>query len=137
MSTTKKILFVLVLIFLVNIFPVRILAEEKYYVPVSPDQPFATNSIIVMMKIEVSMQIKNYTVDDFAEVSPDELIDINPYDYQIYVQYLKHEIDELPEKLNIRRTFTLKWDRNFTKEEIKKTIHLYSFYFINNVYFCS
>ena len=66
-------------------------ADEKKYVDVSIEQEFSTNSVCLLITHSASMQVKDYTPRDFIEVSPDQVIDDDPYTYEYIVKYLKGE----------------------------------------------
>ncbi len=55
--------------------------EEKINVEVSADENFSGNSIIVIMKNNVSLKFEDYDVDDFSEVNAISVENIAPYTY--------------------------------------------------------
>lgn len=126
----KKVIIIILFFFVITICSPNILinAEDKVIVTVTPDQSFSTNSIIVMMKHDVSLKIKDYTCDDFAEVMPDKIEDLDPYTYENIVKYFKNEpLDIDVNYLNIntfRRSFCLRWNKEFTKSEIIEKIEI-------------
>ncbi len=127
MKAINKIFIIIVcLIFSFVLSFAHLKADEKKYVDVSIEQEFSTNSVCLLITHSASMQVKDYTPRDFIEVSPDQVIDDDPYTYEYIVKYLKGEqIDT--NKINIdqfRRGLTLKWNNDKTKEEIIEIIHI-------------
>lgn len=122
MSALKKFLTVIVFVFLTMLNSASSLVNSS----VSVEQKFSTNLIIVNLTHEASMKNKTYTPLDFAEVNPDQVVEGDPYTYELFLKYLDGQtIDS--DKLNVEtyeRCLFIKWNKDLSKEKIIENIHI-------------
>lgn len=107
-------------------FSFKIVAfDEKSIIPLSTEHPFSTNSIIVCMKSDLRDEFVEYSIDDFKEVYPNEVINNDIYSDDLFSTKANREESDLS-KTNLKKggnSLTLKWDKNFTKKEIIEMIN--------------
>ena len=119
------IVFVLLLALLINVNFSSVKAEEKVYSHATVNQSFAQDSVVILMKHEVSMKEKTYYPRDFIEVHPDKVEDNGEYSYKEVLKYLRGEpYNKNINVNNFRRSLVLKWNVEKTKEEIIDIIHI-------------
>lgn len=104
--------------------------EEKKEPIVSIDQDFSLNSICVMLKYYRTLDMKEYTIEDFLYFSPDKVIEADSYLYDLIKEKIKgnkvpKNIDE-KDYSSYHRTLYLKWNENLSKETIIDYIFLLS-----------
>ena len=126
MKKVSIILIVFAILFLGLSFETKAELMEKQYINVNLEQNFFLDSVNVVLQHNVSVSLKEYTIDDFSEFKPDEIIESNPLSYAGVKSYLLGEINEI-KKVNLKtfkRDINLKWNEPKTKEEIINIIHL-------------
>lgn len=126
----KKI--VISLYFIILLFylfaPKLIEANDEISVSVSANQPFSTNSIIVVMKNDLAKNSKQYDVADFEEVQPSAITNNDIYNTKFATDATVQEKSSLSgsNSDSYGQSLTLRWDKNFTKENIIKMIKILS-----------
>ena len=104
-SLTISLLFLLLICFTThNIAMAQEINEEKVYCEIDESKEFADDTIMVVLTNNVSLSTKQYTVEDFPEISCVEVNDLTEELWQWIINH-QHSIDCNPELETKAETF--------------------------------
>ena len=86
--------------------------EDKLICSATLDDDFVPNEVIVLMSTEVSLQFKDYTVDDFSELDVESVDYVLPYGTQKTREKFERYIEEIEEYYEMENIYADETERH-------------------------